>query len=118
MNSVRFWSLLLVVSLLGSACHRPTAEDRDNRRLLEQILTAVTLTNSRLLEDAAKRGKQRHDAGQIADDDFQALEAIINKGARRTGLVPWQTATPSAKRGRSLERANEATGHLVETSKV
>lgn len=92
MKCIRFWSLLLIVALFGSACHQPTAEDRDNRRLLEQILTAVTLTNSRLLEDAAKRNQQRHDAGQIADDDFQALEAVITKARAKD----WSGAAAAA----------------------
>jgi hypothetical protein len=77
---IRDWTLLLAMSALAVGCHRPTAEDRDNRRLLDQILTAVTLANSRLLEDAAQRAKDRHDAGQIADDDYRALDAIITQG--------------------------------------
>lgn len=69
----------LVMVLLVAGCHQPTAEDRDNRRLLEQILTAVTLSNARLVDEEAKRAQQRHDGGMLSDEDFQALDAILGK---------------------------------------
>ena len=72
-------SVLLLI-LLGAACRGPTAEDRDNRRVLDEILTAITIKNPRLLEAAAERAKTRHDAGQLSDDDFQAMQSFIDAG--------------------------------------
>jgi hypothetical protein len=79
MKSFRFLGLLLVVGLLFPGCSRPAAVDRDNRRVLEEILTAITLSNARLLEDSAKRAKERYDAGHLTDEEYRAMEAIINK---------------------------------------
>jgi hypothetical protein len=70
------------MTLLGPGCGGPTESDRDNRRVLEQILTAITLDNPRLLEDSAQRAAARHDAAQLADDDYRAMEAIVDKARR------------------------------------
>ncbi len=94
MKSLRRWTISLVaLSLLcGSACNRPTADDRDNRRLLDQVLTAITLKNARLLEESAQRATERHTQGLLADEHFQSIQAFIAKG--RAG--DWQTAEADA----------------------
>ncbi|HEY7159262.1 MAG TPA: hypothetical protein VH575_35285 [Gemmataceae bacterium] len=73
------WMASLGLALLVSACGGPTEQDRDNRRLLDAILTAITIKNPRLLEDNAKRAKQRHEAGQLTDEQYGGMEAILNK---------------------------------------
>lgn len=75
----RLGTALLGLVLFISACGGPTPQDRDNRRLLDAILTAVTIKNARLLEDNAKRAKERHDAGQLTDEQYRGMEAIIHK---------------------------------------
>jgi hypothetical protein len=71
--------VLLAMSLLCPACSRPAATDRDNRRVLEEILTAITLSNARLLEDSDNRAKERYAAHQLTDEEYKSMEAIINK---------------------------------------
>ena len=83
---------LLIVLLLAGGCSRPTEVDRDNSRVLAEILTAITLKNSRLLEASAGRAEARHDAGQLADAEYQAIESFIDKG--RTG--DWAAAEADA----------------------
>jgi hypothetical protein len=77
---------MLIVLLFAGGCGGPTAVDRDNGRVSVEIQTAITLKNARLLEASAVRARARHDAGQLADADYQAMEAIIEKG--RSGDWP------------------------------
>jgi hypothetical protein len=79
MKAIQVWSILLGLVVLASGCRGPTQEDRDNRRVLDAILTAITIKNPRLLVDNAKRAKARHEAGQLTDEQYQGMEAIINK---------------------------------------
>ncbi len=71
--------LLLVSAALVAGCKRPTVEDRDNRRLVDAILTTITIKNTRLLDDNEKWARQRHDAGQLGDDEFTGMVAIIER---------------------------------------
>jgi hypothetical protein len=73
---------LLVISILAVGCGGPTGDDRENRRVVEEILTAITLKNSRLLEAAAKRAAQRHDGGLLTDEEYQGLEQVIEQARR------------------------------------
>jgi hypothetical protein len=80
MKTIPFWSILLLLALPASGCRRaPTDVERENRRVLDTILTAITVKNARLLEDDARRAKARHDAGQLTDEEYEGLEGIINK---------------------------------------
>jgi hypothetical protein len=79
MKTIYLWTVLLTLALLALGCRGPTQEDRDNRRVLDAILTSITLKNARLLEDNARRVRERHDAGQITDEEYQGMEAIIER---------------------------------------
>ena len=86
------FALLLSVSLAVAGCHRPTIDDRDNRRLLDAILTTITIKNARLLDDNEKWARERHANRLLTDDEFQSMTAIIAKaragdwaGAERDG---------------------------------
>jgi hypothetical protein len=70
---------LLLILLLVGGCGGPTQVDRDNGRVLVEVMTALTLKNARLLEASALRARDRHDAGQLADADYQAIESLIVK---------------------------------------
>lgn len=70
---------LMLTLAIAAGCHQPSQSDRDNRRLVEQILTALTLKNKNLLVAANQRREQRHVLGELADDDNQALEAVLGK---------------------------------------
>lgn len=74
-------SILLALVLFGSGCRGPTQEDRYNRRALEAILTAITMKNTRLLEESAKKAKERKDAGHLTDEQYHGMEAIIKKAS-------------------------------------
>ncbi|HTU26179.1 MAG TPA: hypothetical protein VMF30_12315 [Pirellulales bacterium] len=84
------WLVLLL--LLAGGCGGPTEVDRDNGRVSIEIQTAVTLKNPRLLEASAARAKDRHDAGLLADADYDALRQIVEKA--RAGS--WQDAEGEA----------------------
>jgi hypothetical protein len=86
-KSIRVCGVLLGVALLIGVgvvilvwlFRNPTPEERDNRRALDVILTAITLKNPRLLEESSKRAKARYDAGQLTNQEYQGMEAFINK---------------------------------------
>jgi hypothetical protein len=94
MKTPLLYCVLLGCALLASSCGGPTGVERDNRRALDAILTAITIKNARLLEDDARRAKARYDAGHFRAEQYQALEAIIEKaragdwsGAEADGYV-------------------------------
>jgi hypothetical protein len=86
MNRLPTWGVLLglaggamlVLALLGWRWRAPTQEERYNRRVLDAILTAITLKNSRLLEESAIQARARHDAGYLTPEEYQGMEAFIN----------------------------------------
>ena len=83
-----FILFLCGLTLFMSGCSAPTEVDRDNRRLLDVILTAITMKNVNWLEEDAELAEKRHAAGQLADTEFDELQSIIEKG--RSG--DWKTA--------------------------
>ena len=91
MNQHPRWNRRLIcvfLFALGLGCHSPTETDRDNRRLLDAILTAIAMKNEKWLEDDAKLAEQRHSDGQLTNWEHARLVAIIEKG--RSG--DWQSA--------------------------
>ena len=81
MNRMRILSLVLAATIaLIAGCGGPSTVDRDNRRVVDEVLTAITIKNPRLLDAAQTRVTARHAAAQFTDDEFQAIEAIIAKG--------------------------------------
>jgi hypothetical protein len=83
MKTSHFWNVLLIVVLMTMGCRRtPTDVERDNRRLLDAILTAITIKNANLLEEDAERTESRHKASHLTDEEYQDLEAIINKARK------------------------------------
>jgi hypothetical protein len=79
---------LFMLALLLPACSAPTEVDRDNRRLVDAILTAITMKNTNWLDDDAELAKQRNLAGQLSDSDYEQLAAVIE--IARSG--DWKTA--------------------------
>ncbi|HEY1601199.1 MAG TPA: hypothetical protein VGG64_16470 [Pirellulales bacterium] len=82
MKTAQILSILITLVLVASGCRRPTQEDRDNRRLLDAILTTITIKNARLLDDNEQWAQSRHDAGQLTDGEFDSMTAIIAKARR------------------------------------
>ena len=80
MKAIRAWAALLGVSLLALGCRAPTPEERDNRRLVDAVLTAITLKNTRLLDESNRRLERRHREGHLTDEQYKKLQAVIGKG--------------------------------------
>ena len=51
-----FLLALLLILLLAGGCGGPTQVDRDNGRVLVEVMTALTLKNARLLEASRRAG--------------------------------------------------------------
>ena len=83
LNFHLFCGFLFVLVPLLSGCSAPTEADRDNRRLLDAILTAITMKNTQWLEDDAKLADERHRAGHLTDWEFTRISEVIAKA--RTG---------------------------------
>jgi hypothetical protein len=79
---------LFALTLLVPGCSAPTEAERDNRRLVDAILTAITMKNTNWLEDDAELAEKRHRAGQLTDKEYEGLTAIIEKA--KSG--DWQSA--------------------------
>jgi hypothetical protein len=79
MKTIHHACLLLGFAVFAPGCRGPTEAERDNRRVLDAILTAITLKNPRLLEDDARRARTRYEAGQLNDEEYRAMEAIVAK---------------------------------------
>lgn len=87
MKTLRDCAVVVSLIVLIAGCGKPTAQDRDNRRVVDCILTAITLRNARLLEDDARWAAQRHDDGQLSDEAYQGLKAVIEKALRGDWLA-------------------------------
>jgi hypothetical protein len=77
MKAIHLRSILLGLVLLPSGCGGPTPQQRDNRRALEAILTAITMKNARLLEEGARRARERHDTGHLTAEQYRGMEACV-----------------------------------------
>jgi hypothetical protein len=64
--------------LLLTGCGQPQVGP-DNARLVESLRTAISTQRTDWLEENAKEVAARHASGQLADEPFEALEAIIEQ---------------------------------------
>jgi len=107
MRTKRVCGVLVGLALVVSGCHgAPTHEDRENGRVLEALLTAITLVNLRLLEDSAVRVEARHDEGHLTDEEYQSFEAIIAK-ARGGDWAGAETACYEFRKKRSFVKPGQ-----------
>lgn len=72
-------ALGLLPLLLLTGCGGPSAEERENRKAFEFLLTAVTLKNPKELDKDAKRIDYRHASGALSDARHGDLRAIVEK---------------------------------------
>ena len=63
--------------LMVAGCSAPTEAERDNRRLVDAILTAITMKNVTWLDDDAQLAEQRHRDGHLTDDELEELNEVI-----------------------------------------
>jgi hypothetical protein len=73
--------------LLAAGCGQPQL-GTENFRLVESLRTAVSARRTDWLEDNARQIARRHEAGQLDDDQFAALNAVVEKA--RAG--EWEAA--------------------------
>jgi len=73
------WTLFVGLGFMLGGCGEPSHRELKNRGELEALLTAVSLKNADELEKDARRINGRHDAGELSDSSYQALNEIIEK---------------------------------------
>lgn len=74
------WRLLFglfVAAMFG--CGEPSEETRQNRRLVDAVLTAVTTKNRRELDRDEKMLTERHSSGLLSDRAYDELRAGIER---------------------------------------
>lgn len=77
----RPFALALVLAVLAclGGCGQPSEEARQNRRLLDAVLTAVTMKSRKELDKDEALLDKRHSQGQLSDKPYQTLKASIEK---------------------------------------
>jgi hypothetical protein len=100
---------LLLWTLVGSGCSRPPQIGQENRRLIGSLRTAIAAQNTDWLDQNAGLVEERHAQGSLADDQYDALKAIIDQA--RAGN--WADALTAATR---LSKAQQPTGEDGSTS--
>lgn len=68
---------LIALAILGSGCNRPTESTRDNRRLLDAILTAVSIRNHEELSKDKQLLDERMEAGELSEESYSEIAGII-----------------------------------------
>lgn len=97
--------LLLALALAACGCSGPSEADRHNRRLVDAILTAITMKNVNWLDDDAALAESGLAAGELAEEDYEELLAIIDlaregnwQAAEKTGYE-FRQAHPYVRAG-------------------
>ena len=67
----------LLITLTG--CGEPSVRELENRRDLEALSTAVSLKNKKELDSDARRIEERHTSGELSDNGYNDLVAIVKK---------------------------------------
>ncbi len=69
--------VLTAFGLVASGCGRPNETVRDNRRLLDAILTAVTIRNAEELANDEELLETRHAAGELSAESYAEIHRAI-----------------------------------------
>jgi hypothetical protein len=77
-----FLSVACLVLVAPGCRGQPTTSDLENRRLLDAIITAISLGNAQWLADDEQLLRARHQAGHLTDDEFRRLDEIIGQARR------------------------------------
>lgn len=67
--------VVLSLSIIG--CNRPTETQRDNRRLMDAILTAVVIRNPKELANDRELLETRLKEGKISKTSFESFQKLI-----------------------------------------
>ncbi len=110
MKTIRFLVLLLGLALLASGCGGPTLEERDNRRALDAILTAITIQNARLLEESASGPQFVMTQANSPTNSTKVWKHSSTRPAQETGRALKTMPMSSARNIPSSRRATEKSG--------
>ena len=81
MNRIpRRWAVFGILLPAFVGCGGPSSDQRENRKSLEHLLTAITLRNVGELEKDARRIEDRYAAGLLSDVPHRDLLGIVKKG--------------------------------------
>lgn len=80
--------IVIFSMLLTAGCGKPSETERDNRRLFDAVLTAVTVKNAAELSQDETLLDGRHAAQELGDAPYQEIKSAIAKA--KSGL--WQEA--------------------------
>lgn len=80
--------IMLVLGLVVPGCNRTNETSRENRRLVDAVLTAVTMRNSDELSKDKELLAARQAAGQLSTKTHSTILRIIEKAERKD----WETA--------------------------
>ncbi len=94
-------ALVLLLSLL-SGCRKPTEDTRQNRRLVDSLLTAVTTGNQKELTKCKGMLDQRHTEGLLSDYNHKRLSEIFDQarsgqGSAEAALYEFRKSEPFPK---------------------
>jgi hypothetical protein len=102
--SARFTNLALIAgAFMMNGCGGPNETTRDNRRLTDAILTAVTIRNSKELSNDQQLLEARRAAGKLSEETFSILNDAITEAASgewntaETQLYEFRKQTPFPK---------------------
>ena len=68
---------VFMVTFVG--CGGPSANERENRKAFEMLLTAISIKNAKELEKDATRIDERHREGRLSDRRHKDLLGIIKE---------------------------------------
>lgn len=68
---------ILTLSLSAVGCSRPAEAQRDNRRLMDAILTAVVIRNPKELAKDKELLEARRQEGKMSKASFESLQKLI-----------------------------------------
>lgn len=71
--------ILLTAILFAAGCGKPSEEARQNRRLVDAVLTAVTMKNRKELDKDAALWDKRLADGLLSEKPHKAVKACIEK---------------------------------------
>jgi hypothetical protein len=99
---IRWIARGLVFAILvqcASGCSKPTEETRQNRRLVDSLLTAVVTGNQKQLEKCKGMLDRRHNEGLLSDDNHNRLNEIFDQarsgqGDAETALYKFRKSEP------------------------
>lgn len=70
---------LVLLIFFATGCGQPTEVQRDNRRLMDAILTAVVIRSPKELSKDKELLTTRQEAGKLSKDGFSMLSEAISK---------------------------------------